>query len=253
MKLHFRTLGEGEPLIIMHGVFGSSDNWQTLGKVFSEHFKVYLVDLRNHGKSPHSSTFNYEVMVADVVELMKDEKLDKAHIIGHSMGGKVAMHMATTHPQLIGRLIIVDIAPKYYPPHHQQIFEGFHAVDLNAIETRQEADQQMASVINNFGVRQFILKNLDRNQDGTFSWKLNLNAIEAAIENVGEGLEAPVRFEGETLFIGGGRSDYIQEEDHSLIREYFPKARIETIEGAGHWVHAEKPKELERVVLDFLL
>ena len=252
MKLNFRTLGEGDPLIIMHGVFGSSDNWQTLGKVFAENFKVYLVDLRNHGNSPHSDEFDYDVMVKDVVELMDDEGLKKAHILGHSMGGKVAMHLATQHADRVDKLIVVDIAPKYYPPHHQQIFEGFHSVDLDNLENRKHADEQMAKVISNFGVRQFILKNLDRKKDGSFGWKLNIDAIERAIEKVGEGIEGDVSFDGTTLFIAGSKSDYITEEDHELIREHFPKALIASVKDAGHWVHAEKPKELGEMVMEFL-
>ena len=252
MKLNFRTLGSGSPLIIMHGVFGSSDNWQTLGKAFSVKYKVYLVDLRNHGNSPHSDDFNYELMIQDIIELMDDESLSSADIIGHSMGGKVAMHLATKYPARVDKLIVVDIAPKFYPPHHQQIFKGFHSVDLISLENRKEADEQMAQVISNVGVRQFILKNLTRNSDGGFEWKLNLSAIESAIEKVGEGLEAEVTFSGDSLFIAGGNSDYILENDFELIRRFFPKAEVETIVGAGHWVHAEKPKELSELVLEFL-
>ncbi|WP_370088297.1 alpha/beta fold hydrolase [Ekhidna sp.] len=252
MKLNFRTLGAGEPLIIMHGVFGSSDNWQTLGKVFAESFKVYLVDLRNHGNSPHSDEFDYDVMVSDVVELMDDEGLEKAHILGHSMGGKVAMHLSTQHAGKVDKLIVVDIAPKYYPPHHQEIFKGFHSVNLSTLKNRKEADDQMAGVISNFGVRQFILKNLDRKKDGSFQWKLNLNAIENAIEKVGEGIEEEVSFDGNALFIAGGNSDYITDDDHDLIRSYFPKATIVSVKGAGHWVHAEKPDELGKMVIEFL-
>ncbi len=252
MKLNFRTLGAGHPLIIMHGVFGSSDNWQTLGKVFSEKFKVYLVDLRNHGNSPHSDQFDYDVMVEDIVELMNDEGIDKAHILGHSMGGKVAMHLATQHPDKVDKLIIVDIAPKYYAPHHQQIFAGFHSVDLANLENRKDADNQMSKVISNFGVRQFILKNLDRSKDGSFSWKLNLSVIESAIEKVGEGIEGKVSFNGTTLFIAGGKSDYVTSDDHELIRSFFPKAEIKVVDGAGHWVHAEKPQELSDMINEFL-
>lgn len=252
MKLNFRTLGTGEPLIIMHGVFGSSDNWQTLGKVFAESFKVYLVDLRNHGNSPHSDDFDYDLMVSDIVELMDDEGLDKAHILGHSMGGKVAMHLATQHSGKVDKLIVVDIAPKYYPPHHQEIFRGFHSVNLSTLKNRKEADDQMAEVISNFGVRQFILKNLDRKKDGSFQWKLNLDAIESAIEKVGEGIEGEVSFDGNALFIAGGNSDYITDGDHDLIRSYFQKATIVSLKGAGHWVHAEKPDELGEMVIEFL-
>lgn len=252
MKLNFRTLGSGDPLIIMHGVFGSSDNWQTLGKVFSDQFKVYLVDMRNHGNSPHSDIFDYDVMVEDIIGLMKDEGLNQAHILGHSMGGKVAMHLATKHSDKVDKLIVVDIAPKYYPPHHQQIFDGFHAVDLKNLQNRKDADDQMAQVITNFGVRQFILKNLERKKDGSFAWKLNVKAIESAIETVGEGIEGEVTFNGTCLFVAGSKSDYITVADHDLIRSYFPKAIVETVEGAGHWVHAEKPKELGEMVIEFL-
>lgn len=253
MKLHFRTLGEGKPLIILHGVFGSSDNWQTLGKVFAEKFNVFLVDLRNHGNSPHSDVFDYQAMVEDVIELMDNEALDSAYLLGHSMGGKVAMHLSTQHPDRVAKLIVVDIAPKYYPPHHQQIFDGFHAVDLSKLQSRKEADEQMASSISNAGIRQFILKNLNRDKDGNFSWKLNVQAIENAVERIGAGLEdAAVAYSGETFFIGGGNSDYIKPEDHKLIKTYFPNSSIVMISGAGHWVHAEKPVELSKAVLTFL-
>jgi esterase len=236
----------------LHGVFGSSDNWQSLGKVFAEQNKIYLVDLRNHGNSPHSNDFNYILMVDDVIELMKDEGLENANILGHSMGGKVAMYLATHHPDHVAKLIVVDIAPKYYPPHHQQIFEGFHSVDLASLNSRKAADDQMAKVITNIGVRLFILKNLHRDKDGNFSWKLNVSAIERAIEEVGGGIEENVSFDGETLFISGGKSDYIQSDDYSIIKKYFPKAKITAVEGAGHWVHAEKPEALSELVLNFL-
>lgn len=236
----------------MHGVFGSSDNWQSLGKVFSDQFKVYLIDLRNHGNSPHSDEFNYDLMVKDVIELMEDEKLSSAHILGHSMGGKVAMHLSTKYPERVKKLIVVDIAPKYYAPHHQQIFDGFHSVNLKSLKSRKDAEDQMAKVISNIGVRLFILKNLNRDKDGNFSWKLNVDAIEKGIEEVGESIEEGVSFDGDTLFISGGKSDYIQDQDHSMIKSYFPKAEIATVKGAGHWVHAEKPEELSDLVLNFL-
>ena len=253
MKLNFRKLGAGQPIIILHGVFGSSDNWQTLGKVFAEKFKVYLVDLRNHGNSPHSDEFSYKLMMEDIIELMDDEGIDSAHILGHSMGGKVAMHLATHFSNRLLKLIVVDIAPKYYAPHHQQIFDGFHSVDLASLQSRKDADNQMSKVISNMGVRLFILKNLNRDKDGNFSWKLNVDAIEKAIEEVGSSIEDGVSFDGETLFIAGGKSDYIKPDDHSLIKSYFPAANIETVSGAGHWVHAEKPDELSQLVMTFML
>ena len=236
----------------MHGVFGSSDNWQTLGKEFAAQFKVYLVDLRNHGKSPHSDAFSYGVMAEDVLDLLEDERIERAHVLGHSMGGKVAMHLATHYPDKVQKLVVVDIAPKQYPPHHQQIFEGFRAVDLGNLRSRKEADDQMATVIPNFGVRQFILKNLDRATNGDFKWKLNLDVIEKAANEVGAGLTNGVSYGKDTLFIAGGNSQYILPEDHGMIKALFPTSDIVSIEGAGHWVHAEKPKELKEVVINFL-
>ena len=252
MILHFRTIGEGEPLIIMHGVFGSADNWQSVGKEFAKYYKVYLVDMRNHGKSPHSEEFSYEVMAEDIRQLMKNEGLQEAHILGHSMGGKVAMTLATNHPTLIKKLVVVDIAPKQYPPHHAQIFKGFRSVNLDSISTRKEAEDQMSTVISSLGVRQFILKNLDRDSEGRFRWKLNLDVIESAANKIGAAIKEASTFEGEALFIAGANSDYILDADHDQITTVFPKARIEKIEGAGHWVHAEKPRELRDLVIEFL-
>lgn len=252
MKLHFRSIGSGKPLIILHGVFGSSDNWQTLGKVFAEDHQVFLVDLRNHGNSPHHDHFDYNVMRDDVIELMDDQSIQQAVVLGHSMGGKVAMNIASTYPDRVEKLIVVDIAPKVYPPHHQKIFEGFHSVDLKNLQSRSDADKQMSEVISNFGIRQFILKNLHRESDGTFSWKLNLNAIENAANNIGDSSITESSYEGPTLFIAGGASDYILQEDYSQIQTLFINSSVHTIENAGHWVHAEKPQELASMVITFL-
>ena len=253
MKLHFRTFGEGEPLIVLHGVFGSSDNWQTLGKEFAKNFRVYLVDQRNHGKSPHSDIFHYDAMAEDIVGLMESEGIGQSHILGHSMGGKVGMNLAARFPDKVKKLIVVDIAPKDYPPHHAQIFEGFRSVDLPSVQSRKEADNQMAKVISSMGIRQFILKNLDRDGEGRFRWKLNLEAIESKAHEIGDGMKPGSHFSGETLFIRGGNSKYILQEDDQLIHSFFPNAVIETINGAGHWVHAEKPNELKDLVINFLI
>jgi len=252
MKLNYRKLGSGSPLFILHGVFGSSDNWQTLGKEFAEHYTVYLIDQRNHGNSPHSSEMSYEAMVSDLRQLMDNEGLNTIDILGHSMGGKTAMNFAVTFPERVEKLIVVDIAPIYYPPHHQQIFEGFHSIDLQRIESRKEADQQMAKKVKEFGVRQFILKNLTRNEENQFAWKINLEAIEQNIETLGSGLTEGQTFDKKTLFIGGSKSDYIQQKDHQTIQNHFPQADIRMVEDAGHWVHAEKPEELKTLVLEFL-
>lgn len=251
MQLHFRAYGNGTPLIILHGVFGSADNWQSLGKEFSQKFKVYLVDLRNHGKSPHSEEFDYNVMTDDILELMLSENIDRAHILGHSMGGKVAMNFAARYTDRIEKLVIVDIAPRYYPPHHEKIFRGFRSLKLEDIKSRQEADEQMAYTISDFGVRQFLLKNLTREGD-RFTWKLNLDVIERNAENIGAALEEEDWFNGHVLFLAGGNSDYILPEDEQGIRQHFPNARIEVVSCAGHWVHAEQPKTLARKVMEFL-
>jgi esterase len=253
MKLHFRELGTGKPLIILHGLFGFLDNWQTLAKYFAQQYKVYLVDLRNHGRSPHNPDFNYALMAADLRELITDHHIHEPAIMGHSMGGKVAMHFALHHPEQLSRLIVVDMAPRAYPPHHQDILAALKAVDLKAMTSRGEVDAALARYIPEEGVRQFLAKNLYRQDDNTFAWRMNLPVIEEKIEEVGKETTANVPFLKPTLFIRGGNSRYIQpEKDITLIQKLFPAATLETIAGAGHWVHAEKPQELYNLVLGFL-
>jgi len=252
MKLHFRSFGQGEPLIVLHGVFGSSDNWQTVGKELSQKYKVYLVDQRNHGSSPHSDEFDYNVMTDDILELMLNEEIERTHLLGHSMGGKVAMTFAARYPERVDKLIVVDIAPKYYEPHHARIFRGFRSIKLDLIQTRNEADVQMSHRIPETEVRQFILKNLARDKEGKFIWKLNLDVIEKNAEEIGAALFEDDWFNGHVLFLAGSRSDYIQEEDIQEIRQHFPNAEVKKVTGAGHWVHAEQPKTLVRMVFEFL-
>ncbi len=252
MILNFRKFGEGPPLLILHGVFGSADNWQTLGKQLATSYTVYLIDQRNHGQSFHSPVFSYEAMRDDLLALVESESLQHFHLIGHSMGGKTAMFFACAYPHLVRNLVVVDIAPRHYLPHHQNIFKGFHSLDLPTLTSRKEADEQMAQVIPDFGVRQFILKNLSRNEHGQFAWKLNLDAIEKNIENIGSGLPKDLSFEGNTLFVSGGLSDYITSEDRDQISHHFPNSDLATIDGAGHWVHAQKPQELLTLLQSFL-
>lgn len=254
MELYYRSMGDGQPLIILHGVFGTSDNLQTFGKQLADKYKVFLVDERNHGASPHSDEFNYEVMAADLLEFIEKHQLKNPIILGHSMGGKVAMFFATRHPELLDKLIVVDIAPRSYPVHHQQILKALSAVKIDEISSRKEAEEQMEPYIKEFGVRQFLLKNLKRTDDNKgFAWKLNLPVIKDKIENIGEGLEADqYKVERPTLFVKGAKSDYIQEKDEALIYNIFPSANIVTIENAGHWVHAEQPDKLFQEVSKFL-
>lgn len=254
MKLNFKQIGneEGKPLVILHGLFGTLDNWITSAKLLADRgFKVYLLDQRNHGKSPHSDEFSYESMASDLLEFLDDQSFQQTVLIGHSMGGKTVMNFAVDNPERVERLVIVDIAPKYYPPHHQTILSGLHAVNIDSVTSRKEADERMALHISNPGVRQFLLKNLERVDGETFRWKMNLSVIENNIEIVGGALESGV-FEGKTYFIGGGASDYIQRGDRTLILKHFPKAKIASIKDAGHWVHAEKATQFMDVLIAML-
>ena len=253
MKLNFKKFGEGDPLFILHGLFGSLDNWQTIGKILAENYSVYLVDLRNHGKSPHSDSFSYLEMANDVVELIEDENLEKVSIIGHSMGGKTAMTFASEFPQYLEQLIVVDIAPKKYAPHHQEILDALYSLDLSVIKSRREADEVMSNSIENDGTRLFLLKNLNREKEGGYSWKMNLDLLAQEIDKVIDITPIPFPIPIPTLFIRGGESGYILDSDIDSIEELFPNSEIETIEGAGHWVHAEKPKELLEMITAFLV
>ena len=229
MKLHFKKFGSGPPLIILHGVFGSSDNWKTLANHLMSTFEVYLVDQRNHGLSPHSDDFNYQVMTDDLKELLDDEQIEKYSLLGHSMGGKTAMNFAIQYPEKIIKLIIVDIAPKRYPPRHQNILKGVHSLTLHEINTRKEADDLLSVTINNAGIRQFILKNLSRNPEGLFYWKINWKAIEDNIQAIGEPLLSHAVFSGKVMFIRGAQSDYILNEDEPLLKKHFADAVLITI------------------------
>lgn len=251
MSLFFRSIGEGRPLIILHGLFGSSDNWMTIAKHLSGNRKIYLLDQRNHGESPHSGEFTYNAMVEDLLIFLKQNDIIRPDILGHSMGGKVAMLFATKYPDQINKLIVVDIAPKFYPVHHNVILEGLKAIPVDSLESRGEADKVLSKYVEIPGVRQFLLKNLKRTDDG-YAWKMNLDAIYDHIANVGNGLEEEETFSHDTLFIRGALSDYIQDEDIPDLEAHFPKYKLITIEGASHWVHVEAPEELTKSVLDFL-
>ena len=255
MILHHRVLGHEHPaesaVVILHGVFGTSDNWQTFGKALAEHCRVLLVDQRNHGQSPHSAEFNYSVMADDLKTLVEEEQLPHPAVLGHSMGGKTVMFFAVQYPELLSKLIVVDIAPRAYPVHHQTVLEAFAAVEIDKIQSRSEAEKQMTSLVPEKGVRQFLLKNLQRTDNG-FSWKLNLPVIRDNIEAIGEAVPEGQNFEKPTLFVRGAKSDYVQDEDETLIKQHFPKAQIATVKKAGHWVHAEQPEALLKVVTDFL-
>jgi esterase len=251
MKLHFRKLGAGSPMIIMHGVFGTSDNWFSVSKLFAGTHEVFLLDLRNHGLSPHSDEFGYEAMSNDLNEFITDHQLTNPIVIGHSMGGKVAMQYAAVYHNL-SKLIVVDIAPKYYPRHHDEILNALNALPLATIQSRGAADEWLQQYISELGVRQFLLKNLYRTDEGKFDWRMNLPVITAEIDIVGEPLDPDTRIDVPTLFVKGSKSNYILPEDELLIRKLFTNASIVTVEGAGHWVQAEQPQLFFEKVMEFL-
>jgi len=251
MKLHYRTIGEGEPLFILHGLFGSADNWQTVGKRFAETYKVYFVDQRNHGHSPHSPEFSYDLMSNDFYELVRDLGYKKINVLGHSMGGKTAIAFARDHAELINKLIIVDISHKKYPLHHDRILEGLNAINLKEIKTRGAADKVLSAYIPEIGVRQFLLKNLYWVEPGELGWRINLPVLTDKINDIVDSIEVE-RINVPTLFIRGGRSNYILKSDSENIKNTFPASRIHSIEQSGHWVHAEAPEEFYTTVIDFL-
>jgi esterase len=251
MKLFFRELGKGQPMVIMHGIFGSSDNWLTQARFFSSKYHVFTIDLRNHGQSGHSDVFDYASMANDLQEFIDSKNLKDAIVIGHSMGGKVAMNFALAHPEKLQKLIVVDIAPKFYNLEHYVILDGLQAIPINTVSTRQEADETLSKFVAEADVRQFLLKNLQRKQEGGFSWKLNLPVIAKNLKNIGLDLQFDGKFEKPALFIRGAKSKYVSDEDMTRIKEIFPKAELETLD-TGHWVQAEKPQEFVDLVMRWL-
>ena len=237
MQLNFKKSGSGPPLVILHGLFGSLDNWFSIAKELVEHYTLYLVDQRNHGDSPHSTEWNYGVMVEDLLELLDAEGLDSVYLMWHSMGGKTVMNFAVQYPERGSKLIVGDIAPRYYPIHNQVILEGLNALDLSQLQSRKEADDLLAPYIPELGIRQFLLKSLGRDANG-FAWKINLSVITQHIEEVGKALDEETVFEGPTLFLGGANSSYIQEKDLSDMKRHFPNCTWISIPNAGHWLHA---------------
>lgn len=241
--LHSRIEGQGNPLLIIHGFLGMSDNWKSFGTLYAaEGFQVHILDLRNHGKSFHSDDFSYEIMAQDVLEYCQAHQLKKVSIIGHSMGGKVAMLLATTHPELIDKLIVADIGPKYYAPHHQDILAGLNAVDFSTKPDRTQVEEMLYPYIPDFGTRQFLMKSLYWIEPGQLAYRFNLPVFNAKIEVIGTALPASAYFENPTLFIRGGNSNYILDVDLPEIKKHFPNFELATIPNVGHWLHAENPK-----------
>jgi esterase len=253
MKLHFRALGDGPPLVILHGLLGSLDNWVPVAQKLAAHFQVLLPDLRNHGHSPHSEEFSYEVMAEDVRQFLVQRGIAAAHLLGHSMGAKVAMRFAQLHPTAVRRLVVVDMSPRAYPARHDTLLDAMHALDLGQFHRRDEVDAALREAVADRAVRQLVVKNLGRDGAGRLVWKPNVTSLRANYGNVRDELPGTVRYDGPALFIRGEKSDYILDDDRGLILELFPRAAVEMVAGAGHWVHADAPDRLAEVVAQFLL
>ncbi len=250
--LNFKTYGEGEPIIILHGLLGMLDNWHSFSKKLSHEYRIISVDQRNHGKSFHSDEFSLSLLAKDIDALMSELNIEQATIIGHSMGGKTVMQLLSDIPYRIDKAIIIDISPREYQRGHDNIFKALMSLDLNNLTSRQQATEQLLKSLSDLGVVQFLLKNLQRDADNTFKWKANVNALYENYETI---LSNPLEdkyITTPTLFVAGSKSNYIQEEDHDIIHSIFVSATIEVVQEAGHWIHAEKPNELLKIVKDYL-
>ena len=252
MDLHHKILGQGHPVIILHGLFGTSDNLQTMGRLLSEDYQVFLLDQRNHGRSPHIPEHTYEAMANDLGHFMEFNWIHHTHLIGHSMGGKTAMHFALHNPGKVDKLVVVDIGPKAYTGGHEPIFEAMHSVNLPRETSREEVETILRQHIPYTAVIQFLLKNLTRTKDGIYHWKMNLPVLHDHYPDIIGKIDGPAPFEGPTLFIRGSESSYILDDDWSDIHDLFPNAQLATIPGAGHWVHSDAPDELLELLRHFL-
>lgn len=251
--LFSRIEGVGMPLLIIHGFMGMSDNWKSFASQYAAlGFQVHLLDLRNHGKSFHSDEFTYPAMVQDVIEYAQAHQLEKIDIIGHSMGGKIAMLLAVQYPEFVRKLVVADIGPKYYAPHHQDILAGLNAVDFSMQPDRTQVEEMLYPYIPDFGTRQFLMKNLYWKSPGQLDFRFNLKVFNEQIEQVGQALPENTKYLGPTLFLRGGNSRYILDADWELIQDHFPKAILETIPNVGHWLHAENPKLFFEITSRFL-
>lgn len=255
MELNYKSFGSGPALIILHGLFGSLDNWQTLARQFGEHFSVFIIDQRNHGKSPHSDEeFSYPLLAEDLYQFMDEHAIYEAHLLGHSMGGKTVMQFAAEHEDMIDKLVVADMGIRYNERHHDVVLDTLSSIPFPEIHTRKEADAWMSTRIEDFGVRQFLLKNLVRDSSGPheYRWKFNFEVLSRDYENILKGVDADYPMHIPTLFIRGGNSDYVKDEDFADIKIMFPNAQLQTVEKAGHWLHAEQPEAFFKQVLQFL-
>ncbi len=250
--LHSQIIGQGEPLLILHGFLGMSDNWKTLGNRFATNYEVHLIDQRNHGRSFHADEFDYEVLVDDLRHYIIHHKLEKIHLLGHSMGGKTAMFFAVLHPEKVHKLLVADIGPRYYSAHHQDILDGLNAVDFTKQTSRAAVEDKLEEYVPEFGVRQFLLKNVYRKTKEQLAFRFNLQALTLSYDEVGVQLPSLSQYHGDTLFLRGANSGYITNDDIDLINAHFPKAEVVTVKNAGHWLHAENPNDFYDYVVSFL-
>ncbi|HRY32398.1 MAG TPA: alpha/beta fold hydrolase [Bacteroidales bacterium] len=252
MELFFREYGQGQDFIILHGLFGLSDNWVTIARRIGEQFRVFVPDMRNHGQSPHHPVHSYPAMVADIEAFITSRVIRQPVVMGHSMGGKVAMQLALSNPELISRLIVLDISYREYNlrQQHLHMLEAMTSLDLTAVKNRREAEEHVAARIHERRLQQFVLKNLFRNGQ-VFSWRPNLTALEANLDLMAAGIGLQDTYPAPSLFIRGSDSDYLPDEDIPVIRKSFPAAQFQTISGAGHWLHADAPLALCRHIREF--
>ena len=251
IPLNFKIQGSGDPVVILHGFLGSLDNWQTFAKDLANHHMVITADQRNHGRSPHTSDFSLDLMAEDLHQLMENEWIHTATIIGHSMGGKTAMQFAMTYPDMVEKLVVLDITPRKYEAAHIGILNALNQVPIEQISNRFEADSILANDISEYNIRQFLLKNLKRNDLG-FEWKMNLQVLTEQYDSILKPIKTEHPYQGPALFIGGSESKYVQEEDLPEILRLFPMANMVTIDEAGHWLHVDQPHILLKTVLDFI-
>jgi esterase len=252
MKLAYRKYGEGKAIIILHGLFGQMDNWNTLAKKFSEQgFAVYTIDQRNHGLSPHDDDWNYGVMADDLKDFINEHQIQNPILLGHSMGGKTVMYFSLHYPNIADKLIIADISPRQHPANHNDVLYALQQVDFEVVKTRREVEDILAATISDFGTRQFLLKNVYWKTDDKMDWRFNLKIISEKYNNVIVGVPRGI-CETETLFLKGEKSDYINDNDLVSIKEIYPNSSVEVIADAGHWVHAEQPELFYKAVMGFI-
>ncbi|UZE95981.1 alpha/beta fold hydrolase [Alkalimarinus alittae] len=244
--------GQGEPIVLVHGLFGSLENLGMIARGLSDQYEVHAIDVRNHGRSPHSDVHTYEAISGDIIGYLDSCGITRCHFLGHSMGGKAVMHLALNFPERVNKLIVADIAPVKYEPHHNEIFEGLLSLPLTELQSRGEADQLLAKTVKTTAVRQFLLKNLVKNGNSGFSWKMNLKSLCKNYQHIMAGQSSKAPFDGEVLFIAGGKSNYIQRQHREHVLQLFPNIEMKIIPDTGHWLHAEKPELFVRICERFL-